>query len=61
MIGQSHCHRIPVGFGIDLHDLDAELMAGALDTHGDFAAVGDKNPSDLASLARQLRLLSASR
>ena len=42
-IGQSYVHQIPIRLGINRHGANAQLLAGAQDTQGDFAAVGNDN------------------
>ena len=48
LIGHAHGQRLPVGFGIELDGLDAELATGALHAHRDLAAIRDHQPPDAA-------------
>jgi hypothetical protein len=40
--------ELTIGFGVDLHHLDAEFTTSSLNAHGDFAAIGDKHPANRA-------------
>ena len=40
---QADMHRIGVGLGVDGDGAYAHLAAGAVDTKGDFAAIGDQD------------------
>ena len=42
LVGQRHMHQVTVGSGVHRHGLDAQFLAGAQDTKGDLAAVGDQ-------------------
>ncbi len=42
LVGQRHVHQVTVGSGVHRHGLDAQFLAGAQDTKGDLAAVGDQ-------------------
>ena len=43
-VGLGQVRGRPVGLGIDRHDLDVELLAGANDSQGDFATIGHQDP-----------------
>src|SRR5690606_17008684 len=43
LVGEADVHRVGVGGRMDRDSRDAELLAGALDTERDLAAVGDQN------------------
>ena len=43
LLGQLDVLGVAVSLRIDHHSLDAQFMAGTLDTEGDFATIGDKN------------------
>ena len=43
LFGQLDVFGVAVGLGIHHHCLDAQFVAGALDTEGDFAAIGDQD------------------
>ena len=47
LVGQAHMHRIRVGSRVDCDRLDAHLVAGAVDSERDLAAVGDQQLVDL--------------
>ena len=42
-VGEARVQAVAVGFGVDRHGADAQVLAGADDAHGDFAAVGDQD------------------
>src|SRR5450631_961202 len=42
-IGELHMHRMGVGRRVNRHGRDAELLGGAQNPQGDFAAIGDKD------------------
>ena len=46
LIGHAHMQRLAVGLRIDGHGFDTLLFAGANDTDGDFAAVGNQDFSE---------------
>src|SRR4051794_8898687 len=39
LISELHVHGVGVGFGVDRHRADVQLLAGANDPHGDFTTV----------------------
>jgi hypothetical protein len=43
LIGDGHVEGVPVGLGIDGHGRDPVVLAGAGDTDGDLATVGDED------------------
>ena len=45
-LGQSQVQRGPIRVAINRHGSNAHFPAGTDDTHGDFAAIGDKNFSE---------------
>src|SRR5262249_42055666 len=59
-VGEAHVQRALVGGRIDGHGLDAHLVEGADDAHGDLAAVRDQNAREHQS-ASSGRPVSGSR
>ncbi len=43
LVRKAHVKRVPVGFGIDRHRLNPQLLAGADYPQGDFTAIGNQD------------------
>src|ERR1700678_1376317 len=51
-VGKSDMQTVAIGFRIDGHGLNAQILAGTDDTNGDFAAIGDEDFLEHVTLTR---------
>ncbi|MNI51127.1 hypothetical protein D3C73_1058360 [compost metagenome] len=48
LVGQAGGQAVAVGFGHRRHRFDTQGLAGSHDAYGDFATVGDQDPTNVA-------------